>query len=128
VVDTSVIIIVVITNVDSKQVLIDATAGEDLIAPSSIRWEIGNALSAMVRRRRATDSDVLKAVRIYQEIPIREVDVDIEGALELAARHMIYAYDAYMLRCSMEHRCSIISLDSGLKRVAVAERISVVEY
>ncbi len=127
VIDASVVV-AVITNENTKQALVEATSGEDLIAPGSIRWEIGNALSAMVRRNRATDQEVFKALRLYQEIPIREVDVDLEGALEIAARHLMYAYDAYMLRCSVEYRIPIISLDAGLKRVAVAEGIPLVEY
>jgi predicted nucleic acid-binding protein len=127
VIDASVVV-AVITNENTKQALVEATSGEDLIAPGSIRWEIGNALSAMVRRNRATDQEAFKALRLYQEIPIREVDVDLEGALEIAARHLMYAYDAYMLRCSVEYRIPIISLDAGLKRVAVAEGIPLVEY
>ena len=127
VIDASVVI-AVITNEDTKPALVEATSGEDLIAPGSIRWEIGNALSAMVRRKRTTDREALNALRIYQEIPIREVDVNLEGALEIAARHLMYAYDAYMLRCSVEYRSPIISLDAGLKRIAAAERIPLVEY
>jgi predicted nucleic acid-binding protein len=47
VVDTSVIIAVIV-NEPSKPALIRATQGVDLLAPSSVHWEIANAFSAML--------------------------------------------------------------------------------
>jgi len=51
VVDTSVII-AVITNEEHKRQLINLSKGADLIAPPSLHWEIGNAFSAMFKRKR----------------------------------------------------------------------------
>ena len=46
VIDTSVVISV-ITNEKHKNELIKKTAGTNLVAPSSLHWELGNAFSAM---------------------------------------------------------------------------------
>src|SRR5690625_3543231 len=67
--------------------------------PSSCRM-IGNALSAMVKRRRLTGSQALKAEKAVRQIPVRLVSTNIAEALKLAAEHDIYAYDAYFMRCS----------------------------
>ena len=53
VVDTSAIIAVIVGE-PQRQTLIELTAGADLIAPPSVHWEIGNALSAMLRRGRVS--------------------------------------------------------------------------
>ena len=67
VVDTSVILAVVL-NEPTKAVLIRLTTGADLIAPLSLHWEIGNALSAMLKRKRITEAEAQQAlVKIPQD-------------------------------------------------------------
>ena len=117
VVDTS-IIIAVITNEEHKQSIISATKDVDLIAPGSLHWEIGNALSAMLKRNRITYSQCLSALKAYSYIPIQEKDIALADVLGLAGQFKIYAYDAYMLACSQKYHASMLSLDKGLISVA----------
>lgn len=51
VVDTSVIIAVIVDEPEKAR-LIESTKGASLIAPGSLYWEIGNAFSAMLKRKR----------------------------------------------------------------------------
>ena len=92
-------LIAVIANEAQKTVLIELTREADLIAPSSIHWEIGNAFSAMLKRQRVTIDQAIQALQIYRRIPVRFVEIELVDALELAAELNIYAYDAYLLRC-----------------------------
>ena len=69
VVDTSVII-AVIANEAEKDSLIRQTIGADLLAPRSCHWEVGNAFSAMLIRRRITLSQTQRAINSYRSIPI----------------------------------------------------------
>ena len=117
VVDTSVII-AVIANEPEKDWLIQLTTGANLLAPPSCHWEIGNAFSAMLRRRRITLSQAQDAIQAYREIPVRFVDVDLVQAVALADRLGIYAYDAYIIACALNQRCAIMSLDRGLVTAA----------
>jgi len=126
VVDTSVIIAVV-ANEPEKESLIRATVGADLLAPTSCHWEVGNAFSAMLRRRRITLAQARQALETYQRIPLRFINVDLVEALELADRLGIYAYDAYVISCSLSQRCALISLDQGLVSAAQAAGAKVVE-
>ena len=50
VVDTSAILAVVLGEAQKRR-LEERTRGLDLIAPLSLKWEIGNALSAMFKRK-----------------------------------------------------------------------------
>ncbi|MFA6980539.1 MAG: type II toxin-antitoxin system VapC family toxin [Ignavibacteriaceae bacterium] len=65
VVDAS-IIIAVLTNEKNKSNLIRVTVGEDLLAPSSLHREIGNAFSAMFKRNRIT---LEQAKKLWNIIP-----------------------------------------------------------
>ena len=126
VVDTSVILAVV-TNEAHKQKLIDLTRNADLLAPSSVPWEIGNAFSAMFKRRRISLEEARNALLAYQQIPIRFSDVELEDALELSDRLDIYAYDAYMITCAQKHACALISLDTGLLNAANRAGVTTLE-
>ena len=126
VVDTSVII-AVIANEPEKDTLIELTQGSDLIAPHSVHWEIGNAFSAMLKRKRITVEQALNAVEVYRRIPIRFVDVELEESLKIADTLGIYAYDAYLIQCALKYQAPLISLDGNLMSSAKRTKAKVME-
>lgn len=126
VVDTSVII-AVLTNEKTKNKLVKVTEGEELLAPSSLHWEIGNAFSAMFKRKRISFDQAIKAMDYYSLIPLRFLEVDIAGALKIAYNYSVYAYDAYFLECSRKNNSPLITLDDSLKATAKAIGIIVIE-
>jgi predicted nucleic acid-binding protein len=113
VLDTSALVAVLV-DAPEKEALVALTPGASILAPSSVHWEIGNAFSAMLRRRRLTMKQVQAALSSYEQIPIRYVDVDLQKALELAGRLGVYAYDAYVLACAESMRSPLITLDGGM--------------
>jgi len=112
-VDTSVIV-AVIANEPEKTALVELTRGLELIAPPSVHWEVGNAFSAMMKRKRITLDEALKALDVYDKIPIKFLDVELEQTLRIAANLNIYAYDAYIIRCAQKYRTPLVSLDQNL--------------
>ncbi|MCK4760822.1 MAG: type II toxin-antitoxin system VapC family toxin [Candidatus Aminicenantes bacterium] len=126
VIDTSVVIAVIV-NEPTKERLIQLTDGADMIAPRSIHWEIGNAFSAMMKRKRITEAQVLKAVKSYKYIPVQFVDIRIEDSLRIAHQLNIYAYDAYIICCAHNIRAPLLTLDKGLKYAAREYGIKVLE-
>ena len=126
VVDTSVILAVVL-NEPTKARLIQLTTGAELIAPLSLHWEIGNALSAMLKRKRITEEEAQNALLEYQKIPIRFLDVPLDATLQIVAQYRIYAYDAYFIVCARQQSSALITLDNGLHTVAHAAHISLLE-
>ena len=126
VVDTSVLIAVVL-NEPEKEGIVRATAGHSLIGPESIRWEMGNAFSAMFKKRRIALRQGQQALAVFESIPIRYVDVDLMHALQLAHDVGIYAYDAYFLECALRHRAPLISLDGLMIEKAKSLGIAALE-
>ena len=120
-------IIAVIANEPERSILIQMTSSADLIAPASIHFEIGNAFSAMLKRRRITLAQTTTALQLYQSIPIRFVDVELLESVQIAAQYDIYAYDAFLIRCAEKYRSPLLTLDRTLHRHAKAFGISTIE-
>ena len=112
-IDTSALI-AVIGNEEKKEKIIDLTVGYSLYAPASVHWEIGNAFSAMFKRHSSDLYLARCALEVYQEIPIRFIDVTLEQSIELSHRLNIYAYDAYLIQCALQTSTSLLTLDSRL--------------
>ena len=126
VVDTSAILGVLL-NQGPKEWLVASTTGATLIAPASLHWEIGNALSSLVKRKKVTEKEVDFVLEEYSKIPIQFVDADLKTSLALVSKHSIYAYDAYMLVCAKQFKVPLLSLDKGLMEVAKKEHVRFLE-
>jgi predicted nucleic acid-binding protein len=126
VVDTSTIIAVILSEA-SKLEIINATIDAKLVAPGSLRWEIGNALSSLFKRNRINLEEALSALRAYQKISLRLVDVDLEVAVRLAEESNIYAYDAYFLACADVLKTPILTLDDTMKKLARSIGIEILD-
>lgn len=125
-VDTSTII-AVIADEPERVKIIELTKDATIVAPPSIKWEVGNAFSAMMKRSRISLEQAVEAIEIYQEISLEIVEVNLKDAIRLAGRNNIYAYDAYILQCSIEQNIPLISLDRNLIEVAIKEGVQVIE-
>ncbi len=125
-IDTSALI-AVIGNEKSKPKIIEVTKGCSLYAPVSVHWEIGNAFSAMIKRRQSTVELAKQALNVYRKIPVKFIDVPLEKALELSYAQNIYAYDAYLIQCAQQTSTSLLTLDNGLKRAAEKAGVQILE-
>ncbi len=125
-VDTSVVIAVV-TNEAHKHAIIQVTRGAELLAPASLHWEIGNAFSAMMKRRRLSLDGTIAALNEYRKIPIRMIDVDLLPALNIAHANGMYAYDAYVLAAASAFRAPLLTLDRPLSLLARKLGIPILE-
>jgi predicted nucleic acid-binding protein len=110
-----------------KENIIKLTSEASAIAPEVLPYEIGNALSAMIKRKQITYYEALSAFKITSLIPVRLVAIDIRQALKLASEFNIYAYDAYFLQCAQSLSCSLITLDKRMKQIAVDLNIEILE-
>ena len=121
------IFLAVILNEPEKDRIIQITSGIDVSAPEILPYEIGNALSAMLKRGQLGEKEALAAQKATNKIPVRLLAVDIQDALKLAIEFNIYAYDAYFLQCAMALSSPLITLDNRMKKVATELGIEVLE-
>ena len=121
------IFLAVVFNEPEKGHIIQLTAGHEAIAPEILPYEVGNALSAMIKRKQITHKEALQAQKSINAIPVRLQSVDITQALKLAIDFNIYAYDAYFLQCAINQSCPLLTLDKRMKQVAQKLNIKIME-
>lgn len=124
VVDASVVLAVILDEPE-KSALVAETEGATLLAPGCLSWEIGNAFSAILKRKRMDFELVSKGLAIFEMIPIQKMEVALVDALELCNRHEIYAYDAYYLQLAKRSSLPLLTLDRRMSEVAQLENIQV---
>jgi predicted nucleic acid-binding protein len=119
--------IAVALNEPEKDVIIRLTQGHSLIAPEVLPFEIGNALTAMMKRSSLKADDVILAWNTIQTIPVDLRRSDIKAALTIATQHNIYAYDAYFLECALNLHSPLLTLDQRMKGIAREIGIKIME-
>ncbi|MBA2492962.1 MAG: type II toxin-antitoxin system VapC family toxin [Gammaproteobacteria bacterium] len=110
-----------------KTNIVRATVGAEIAAPEILPYEIGNALTAMVKRRQIEARRAHDTYEVTQQIPVRLLAVDIGSALGIALRFDIYAYDAYFLDCARTLSCPLVTLDQRMLQVASEMGIKTLE-
>ena len=119
--------IAVALNEPEKDQIIELTEGCDLVAPDVLPFEIGNALTAMMKKGTLQKDELIISWGIVQQIPVELKRIDFVSALNIATKYNIYAYDAYFLECADSARTPLITLDRGMKAVAREMGISLLE-
>lgn len=119
--------IAVALNEPEKAKIIQLTEGHELIAPDVLPFEIGNALTAMMKKGTLKKEEVVSAWEIIQQIPVDLRPTAIESALSIAIKFNLYAYDAYFLKCAENLHGPLLTLDHGMQRVAREMGITILE-
>lgn len=124
--DTNIFLAVILCEPERDEI-IRLTAGHDLVAPDVLPFEIGNALSSMLKRRKLMPDDLLRVWDAAEQIPIDLRSIDIREALKIAFQLNIYAYDAYFLSCAISLNSPLITLDRRMDEVAQSLGIHIME-
>ena len=107
--------------------IIKLTLGHDLVAPNILPFEIGNALSAMLKRHTLEPENLLPVWDATQQIPVDLRRINVRDALKIASQFNMYAYDAYFLICAISLNSPLLTLDRRMIEVAQSLGIHVVE-
>lgn len=114
-------------NEPEKDLIIRLTGSCDLVSPEVLPFEIGNALTAMLKKGSLQADEVASSWEIVQHIPVDLRSINIKSALKIATEFNIYAYDAYFLECADNIRSPLLTLDRGMKRIAKEMGIAILE-
>jgi predicted nucleic acid-binding protein len=100
------------------------------IVPSLWPLEVGNALIMGERRKRSTEAETVKLIRILASLPI-VIDGEINShawsntlALALARGHNLTAYDATYLELAVRRGLALATIDGKRKKAAAATGVS----
>lgn len=117
----------VVLNEPEKPRIIGLSANREVISPEILPYEIGNALSAIVKRKQLTADEAMTALQLARAIPVKLVHPDINKSLEIALKYNTYAYDAYFLQCALSIGCPLLTLDKRMQDIANQLSITVLE-
>ena len=126
VVDTSVVLAVLLLEPERTAIL-KRTRGLRVLAAPSLGWEVGNALVALVRRRRADYPAVARAWRSFGRIPLTYAHCNIAASLRLATEAGLYAYDAYVIETARAAGAPLMTLDKKQRTVAAERGVDILE-
>lgn len=125
-IDTSIVMSVLLEE-QSKKAIVAQTQGAQLQAPPSLQWEVGNALSSLMRRNILNSSEASAAISVFERIPIRFAEIELGSVVELLERHSMWAYDAYVIECAKKYRTPLMTLDMAQSRIALEEGVEIIE-
>lgn len=125
-IDTS-ILLAILLGESTRESIIRRTHAANLIAPASLDAEMGNALSAQLKRGRLSVEQAKLAIQSYRNIPIREIPLRLDESLDLCGRFSMYAYDAYVLDTALSKSTPLMTLDQRMMDVAKTMNITVID-
>ena len=108
--------------------LFEAMSDARCIAPSLIRFELANALSSAVKRKRIIDADVNGILLEFGALEIEIIDtVQAPWTLySIAQTYSLSAYDAAYLDLAIQYKAVLATNDQKLKAAAVQANIVVI--
>ncbi len=56
----------------------------------------------------------INSIDEYKRIPIRFCDIDLKKSLDVSFNYNMYAYDAYLIVCSISNDAPLLTLDGKL--------------
>lgn len=117
VIDASCVLSYLLNQGGSESVV--STIGENqLVAPSCLPYEIGNAVSKLIKRKLIS---IYEGVSVYHEfarIPIRLIEPDISNSIVIAGESDSYAYDCYYLNVASQMVLPLFTFDDKMKETA----------
>jgi predicted nucleic acid-binding protein len=117
----------IILNEPEKGQIVALTKNAEIVSPDVISFEVGNALSRMVKKHKINEEQVLKAYSLFETIPMRIVKTDVHKALIISCKYNLYAYDAYYLETAQRLALPLLTLDGSMKDRAKLMNIDLLE-
>lgn len=124
--DTNIFLAVVLNEPERERIVL-LTEGHVIMAPDVLPFEIGNALTALMKKNLVRKEEIVAAWEIVLQIPVTLRPTDILAALRIAIQFNLYAYDAYFLACAESLRSPLLTLDLGMQRIAREIGIPILE-
>ena len=106
------------TNVEVESFFKKYAQGEiNFIAPSLIKYEVGNGLRTKVMRKQLKKDEAEKLYDYFLGLEIQEENSDFNQILDLAIKKNLSFYDASYISLAKDLSLQILSLDRDLRKV-----------
>jgi predicted nucleic acid-binding protein len=120
-------ILAVLLNEPERDMVVNSTKGSSLVAPASLVYEVGNALSSLMRRQSISMAEAVAVYHAFARISIRLIEPDMHMAILVSGEEGIYAYDAYFIVCAERMGMPMLTLDRKLADAARRRGVELLE-
>ena len=110
-------------NQDAKNLVVQKVGSSQLVAPQCLPYEIGNAVSKLIKRKLISIVDGVAVYHEFARIPLRLVEPDIPEAIVIAGNTDSYAYDSYYISVAKRLNMPLFTLDDKMKENAVSQGV-----
>lgn len=111
-------------NQESKNFVVEKVGEYQLVAPQCLPYEIGNAVSKLIKRNLISTFDGVAVYHEFARIPLRLVEPDIPDSILIAGNTKAYAYDSYYISTAKRLNMPLFTLDEGMKRNADSQGVA----
>jgi predicted nucleic acid-binding protein len=99
-------------------------ADSELVAPTCLSFEIGNAISKLIRRNLISAFDGVAIFHEFAKIPTRLIEPDIPNSIVIADETKSYAYDSYYINLAKQYSFPLFTLDQNMKENAIMQGVT----
>ena len=110
-------------NQEAKNQIVQKVGSAQLVAPQCLQYEIGNALSKLIKRKLISIVDGVAVYHEFVRIPIRFVEPDIPDSIVIAGNTESYAYVSYYISVAKRLNMPLFTLDETLIKNANSQGV-----
>ena len=110
-------------NQTNKDTVVKTVGVACLIAPACLPFEIGNAISKLIKRQLISVYDGVSVYHEFVRIPIRLIEPDIPNAIVIAGETESYAYDSYYISLAKQLSLPLYTIDETMKSNAISRGV-----
>lgn len=117
-------ILAIIKQEPSAMEVMDRLKGFRLYSSQCLPFEIGNALSKLMKRQLIDVTQACRFFELYKRIPIKLLEPDFVNSIRMAGEESHYCYDMYYLDCALKSGSPLFTMDERLAAIAKMRGVS----
>ncbi|MBR4791307.1 MAG: type II toxin-antitoxin system VapC family toxin [Treponema sp.] len=110
-------------NQEAKNLVVQKVGSSQLVAPQCLPYEVGNAVSKLIKRKLISIVDGVAVYHEFARIPLRLIEPDIPEAIVIAGNTASYAYDSYYISVAKRLNMPLFTLDDKMKENAGSQGV-----
>ena len=110
-------------NQNGKDTVIKTVGIAQLVAPNCLPYEIGNAISKLIKRKMLSIYDGVAVYHEFVRIPMRLMEPDIPNSIVVAGETESSAYDSYYISLAKQLSLPLFTMDETMKTNACSRGV-----
>ena len=110
-------------NQEAKNQIVQKVGSAQLVAPQCLQYEIGNAISKLIKKKLISIVDGVAVYHEFVRIPIRFVEPDIPDSIVIAGNTESYSYASYYISVAKRLNMPLFTFDETMIKNANSQGV-----